>query len=130
MAGPQPGQQLDLDWDALASQDFTQAESDRLIAQFLSLPFPDLPATSFLIYSPDYSIDDRTAFQSFANTLAAKLGADLMELPAPLAVAPIAAHSIKQRIKQFMPPQLRAAKRGVAAQFRTFETRNDLPIRS
>ena len=129
-AGPRHGQQLDLDWDALASREFTQAESDRLITQFLNLPFAHPPAVSFLVYSPDYAIEDRAAFQNFGHTLAAKLGAELQELPAMPAATPAAVTGLKQRLKQFAPSQLKAAKRRLSTRWRDYETRHDLPIHS
>jgi hypothetical protein len=82
-AGPAPGEHLDIDWDGLASVDYPPERIARLCRDLLELPFPAVPETTYLVYSPGYSHPDRTLYEGFAERLGEKIGARVVRLEAP-----------------------------------------------
>jgi len=84
--GLRPGEELDVDWDALASAEYDEAKARRLVAEFLDRDLGARPERSYLVYSPGYSHADRSRFERFAEALAKKLGAEILRLP-PTATA-------------------------------------------
>lgn len=78
-------EQLDVDWDGLASIDYSDERIRRLTEAFLARDFAPAPALAYLVHSPGYSSSDRGLFERFAEHLAGKLGASIRRLPAPAA---------------------------------------------
>lgn len=122
-AGTRPGEQLDIDWDGLASVEYSQAKREALVDMFLAKDFSHVPELSFLVYSPGYSDPDRSLFDDFANELAKKFQANLVRLPAT---------ELNTEGEQFgwlrraVPEPARQFKRGLMRQWRLFEAGNDL----
>jgi hypothetical protein len=79
--GMEPGQQLDLDWDALASVTYDEETQKRYIDAFLAKDFQHIPDITFLVYSPGYSNPERSLFHAFGEALAEKFGAQIETLP-------------------------------------------------
>jgi hypothetical protein len=123
----QPGEHLDIDWDALASVEFEPDYSKALIEDFLARDFPVVPETTFVVFSPDYSLPDRALFESFAEDLAAKFEAELVRLPMPeLATESGHVGSLVQSLRRHIPPFVKDAKRNLVRGFRHWETQGDL----
>lgn len=78
--GPEEGEHLDLDWDALACRFYSQPLSDRLKRTVLETPFRHRPETVYFIYSYCSSIIDDRAFEAFLAALADKLDARVERL--------------------------------------------------
>ena len=60
-------EQLDLDWDALASVEFSDALQNDMIGGFLERDLKQTPDVTFLIYSPGYSNPDRSIYCDFGK---------------------------------------------------------------
>lgn len=125
--GPSPGEQLDLDWDALASVEYDDALKTRLIEGFLNQDFKAIPQTTFLIYSPGYSDPDRTLFEDFATRLADTFSADIVRLPQQeLNTDGERFSGLKSFARRALPPQIRQTKRAVTKWVRQKECANDI----
>lgn len=85
--GPREGEQLDIDWDGLASVDYDLGRIRRLTGDLLARDFPALPEVTYLVYSPGYSHPDRGLFEEFLAALARKLEARVERLAPPPPVA-------------------------------------------
>lgn len=81
--GIRPGEYLDIDWDGIASDEYQPVYIRKLMDDFLNREFPVIPATTFLVFSPDYSYDDRDMFEGFAARLEDKFAANTTRLPKP-----------------------------------------------
>jgi hypothetical protein len=81
--GPRPGEQLDIDWDGLASIDYETEYARRLVEEFLACEWASVPETTFLVYSPGYSNPDRGFFEEFIERLSERLSATVRRLPPP-----------------------------------------------
>ena len=108
--GLAPGEQLDLDWDALASIEFDQEKQDALISGFLEKDLQTIPETTFLVYSPGYSNPDRNIYHEFSRELAKKFKADIVSLPA-LDEAARKPAKIKSLAKNMLPKQVIGVKK-------------------
>jgi hypothetical protein len=86
--GLRPGEELDVDWDALASTEYDAAKAARLAREFLDRDLGAHPERSYLVYSRGYSHPDRSLFDRFAEQLAGKLGAEIRRLPPSSAEEP------------------------------------------
>jgi hypothetical protein len=127
-----PGEILDIDWDAIASNEYTQAKIRDLTEGFLAREFAVVPETTFLVFSPDFSNPDRTLFEEFASRLADKFSAELVYLPVPSGSAEsrMPARSLPWRVagtvRRHIPKSVKRVKRSVLFKVRAFETRNDV----
>jgi len=79
--GPRAGEQLDIDWDGLASVEYSKSTREKLVSQFLAKDFTHIPEITFLVYSPGYSDPDKSLFEDFAKALSQKFQAELVRLP-------------------------------------------------
>lgn len=82
-AGPEPGEDLDIDWDGLASIEYTREHSRRLVESFLARDWPVVPERMFVVESPGYSDPDPAFLEEFVERLAERFGAEVVRLPAP-----------------------------------------------
>ncbi|MCR9138487.1 MAG: hypothetical protein NXI27_20970 [Alphaproteobacteria bacterium] len=128
----EPGEVLDIDWDAIASKEYDAAKIRHLIDSFLARQFSVIPDTTFLVFSPDYSIPDRQLFETFAQRLADKFSAEIVRLPRPT-MAPASKmppRSLPMRVagtvRRHIPQSLKRAKRGVSFRLRAIATRHDV----
>lgn len=121
--GPRPGEQLDIDWDGLASIEYEPAHRAALVAQFLAKDFAHVPELTFLVYSPGYSDPDRSLFEDFADALAEKFEADLVRLPATELNTDGEQLGALRRV---IPAPVRNAKRNLMRRWRRFESARDL----
>ncbi len=80
--GIERGEHLDIDWDGLASINYAPSHTRRLLNEFLSWDFKDVPSSIYLAYSPGYSQPDRRLFEEFLQGLSLKFGADVQRLSA------------------------------------------------
>ena len=122
-SGLRPGEQLDLDWDGLASVDYDPAHRNTLIEQFLSKDFGEGSDLSFLIYSPGYSDPDRSLYEAFAERLSEKLNAQIVRLPRQ------ALNRQGERfgaLRRMVPSHVKTLKRHVAKNLRQFDAAHDL----
>ncbi len=125
--GPRPGEHLDIDWDAFASIEYPPEHTEKLIRHFLAREFSVIPETTFLVFSPGYSQPDRSRYERFANTLAAKFGAEMVQLVAPQHhVAESKLASLKKAIRRHTPSGIKNIKRNLVLKTRLFTARNDL----
>jgi hypothetical protein len=123
--GPRLGEQLDIDWDALASVEYSPDHTKRLIDAFLAWDFPVIPETTFLVFSPDYSQPDRDLFEAFGEQLATKFDADIVRLGVPSSgiqansvdpgVLVRAMTAVRQRLRRHLPDRVREMKRSMRA---------------
>lgn len=121
--GLRPGEQLDLDWDGLASIDYEPAYRDTLIKQFLAKDFGPGPELAFLIYSPGYSDPDRSLYERFAEELADKFGAQIVRVPHKELNTQGERLSALRRL---VPGQIKTLKRSVFRQIRRLDASHDL----
>lgn len=125
--GVRPGEQLDIDWDALASIEFTHTHREALVSQFLDRNFSVIPEVTFLVYSPGYSDPDRTLFESFAKQLASKFQANIVRLPqTELNTQGKRFRSGGGWIRKLVPAPVRNLKKFLMQRWRQFETARDL----
>jgi hypothetical protein len=82
--GVQPGEYLDIDWDAIASIEYQPSHIRKLMDDFLNREFSVIPETTFLVFSPGYSHHDRNMFEEFAKRLKEKFSARIVRLPEPI----------------------------------------------
>ncbi|MEL6961274.1 MAG: hypothetical protein AAFO01_00875 [Pseudomonadota bacterium] len=125
--GLRPGEQLDLDWDALASIEYEPSLRKSLAAHFLERDFEVTPDVTFLVYSPGYSDPDRSFFEGFAQQLAGKFNADITRLPK----AELNTEGKKYRsgggwLRKSIPSPLRTMKKNLMQRWRHFETGRDI----
>lgn len=78
--GPDEGEHLDLDWDALACSLYPRPYADRLKRRVLETPFRHRPEAVTFIYSPCSSALDTADFEAFLAALARKLEARVERL--------------------------------------------------
>lgn len=125
--GMEKDQQLDLDWDALASVEFDDAYQNNLIEGFLSKDLKNTPPVTFLIYSPGYSNPDRTLFDDFAKELSKKFKAKITTLPQTELVTDGERFSALRNIaKSILPPQVKTTKQAITRKLRQVDIKNDL----
>ncbi|MEM9279914.1 MAG: hypothetical protein AAGA76_15210 [Pseudomonadota bacterium] len=126
-SGPLPGDQLDLDWDALASVEHPKEKREKLVSDFLSRDFQTIPELTFLIYSPGYSDPDRTLYNDFAKELASKFKAEINELPKTKLVTDGERFSaVRGVVRSFVPQSVLDAKRNVSRWKNRMQAANDL----
>ncbi|MEM7069494.1 MAG: hypothetical protein AAF478_11495 [Pseudomonadota bacterium] len=129
--GPRPGEQLDLDWDALASVEYMQPYKETMISDFLSRNFKHVPEVTFLVYSPGYSDPDRTLFYDFAKELAGKFKAEINELPkADLVTDGERFSALRGIAKTILPNKIRHIKRDISRWKNRYQATNDLAFYS
>ena len=80
--GPEAGEHLDLDWDALANTLYTADHARALQERFLATPFRHRPEAVYFIYSFCSSVLDDDAFERFLARLRDKLDAQVVRLSA------------------------------------------------
>lgn len=125
--GLRPGEQLDLDWDALASVEFDQAHKEALILQFLDRDLGAIPEIAFLTYSPGYSDPDRLLFEEFAQRLAHKFNATIARLPhAELNTEGERLGALRGLAREVLPEQMLEFKRDMAKRWRPLDAAHDL----
>ncbi|MEM1318305.1 MAG: hypothetical protein AAGF29_08575 [Pseudomonadota bacterium] len=125
------GEQLDLDWDALASVEFSNELQNQMIAGFLEIDLKHTPDVTFLIYSPGYSNPDRSLYEDFGKELASKFKAEIVRLPEQDLVTDGERFSaVRGVVKKLIPPQVMATKRAVNRWARLRATANDLDVSS
>ena len=126
--GPAEGEHLDLDWDGLACSVYAQAQSDRLKAQFLSVPFHHRPDVVYFIYSYCSSILDDDAFEGFLAALARKLEARVERLsPLPPELSNLESpgvHRERRRTRLLKP--LKRPQQWLVSQLKRLESGDDL----
>lgn len=79
--GPEEGENLDIDWDGIASIEYEPAFARKLMDRFLDVPWTRVPEEVYVVRSPGYSLPDADLHAEFLERLQAKLGAGLSELP-------------------------------------------------
>jgi hypothetical protein len=77
--GLQPGELLDIDWDAIAFVDYDEKHIRRLMAEILARDFK--PETVFVARSPGYSHPDLDLFDEFVAGLENKFNVQAVRLP-------------------------------------------------
>ena len=82
--GVRPGEYLDIDWDAIASVEYRPSHIRKLMDDFVNRDFPVIPETTFLVFSPSYSDQDRNMFEEFAVRLKEKFSAHIVRLAKPI----------------------------------------------
>jgi hypothetical protein len=105
--GPQPGEQLDLDWDAIAFAGYGEKKIRRLMAEILERDMnSDLV---FVARSPEYSHVDRHLFDEFIAALERKFKVKAVHLPAsqPPSVQLSAFWRFYRKADQFLLKQMR-----------------------
>lgn len=79
--GVQPGEHLDIDWDAIAFRDYDMGRVRELMSEILDRPYPaDLPRV-YLVLSPGYSNPDLELFHEFIGLLEKKFDTSAKHLP-------------------------------------------------
>lgn len=122
-SGLRPGEQLDLDWDGLASVEYDPAYREALVAQFLAKDFGEGPELAFLVYSPGYSDPDRSLYEAFAEQLADKFNAHIVRLPQQELNTQGESFGALRRI---VPSQVKTVKRAFSKRLRRFDAARDL----
>lgn len=84
--GPQPGEHLDIDWDAIAFAGYEETHIRRLMAEILERDFQ--PESIFLARSPDYCHPDKNLFEEFIVGLEKKFNVQAVRIAALKAVDP------------------------------------------
>lgn len=77
--GPQPGEYLSLDWDALAFVSYDEQRINRLIVEVLDREFS--PEGIFVAHSVDYCHPKKELFDDFINRLEAKFQTQAVRVP-------------------------------------------------
>lgn len=122
-------EQLDLDWDALASVEFSDELQNKMIGGFLDTDLKHTPDVTFLIYSPGYSNPDRSIYRDFGKELASKFKADIVTLPEQELVTDGERFSaVRGAVKKLIPPQMMTTKHAVTRWARLRATANDLEV--
>jgi hypothetical protein len=130
--GVRPGEYLDLDWDALASIYYQPSYIRKLMDNFLNREFVVIPETTFLVYSPGYSYQDRNMFERFAASLKEKFSARIVRLPKPIKGSESSFHdwSFPWRavrcIRRNWPKPLMVLGYKILARLSAHDTRHDL----
>jgi hypothetical protein len=125
--GPEQNEQLDLDWDALASVEYSDEHRNNLIANFLEREFAVVPQTTFLVYSPGYSHPDRAFYEDFAQKLSNKFGAQIVRLPSTeLNTEGESFAALRRMLRRVLPSWLIQLKKKSQGSWRYFESKNDL----
>lgn len=125
--GLREGEQLDLDWDALAPFQFSPEKQEKMISSFLSKNHKHTPELTFLVYSPGYSNPDRTLYEDFAKELAKKFSATITRLPeSPLVTEGQRFSTLRKMIKSALPRTVLNAKRDYEQKLRHQDAANDL----
>jgi hypothetical protein len=126
--GPDEGEHLDLDWDALASHHYSPALSDRLKRAVLDAPFRHRPEAVYFIYSFCSSIRDDRAFEDFLAALARKLDARVERLsPLPPEHSNLEAPGVhRQGLRTRVLAPLKRPQRWLTAWAKRVESGDDL----
>ena len=125
--GLEEGEQLDLDWDCLASVEFEKDKRHRLISEFLERDLGAVPKTTFLIYSPGYSDPDKSLYEDFAKRLAKKFGAKIHRLPhQELNTDGERFSDVRKVVKGFIPKPIFAAKKKLSLALRKIDAAGDV----
>ncbi len=105
--GPQTGEQLDIDWDAIAFADYDEKRIRRLMAEILERDIK--PEIIFVARSPQYSNADRNLFDEFIYGLERKFNVKAVRLPPylPSSLKMSAFWSFYRKTDQFMLKQMR-----------------------
>ena len=77
--GPQAGEYLDIDWDAIAFHEYDEKHIRRLMAEILERDFR--PEGIFVARSPEYSHADRKLFDEFIAGLEKKFKVKAVHMP-------------------------------------------------
>ena len=134
--GIHPGEVLDIDWDAIASVEYQPFHARKLMDAFLNREFPVIPETTFLAFSPEYSIPDRAMFEEFVSRLKEKFSAHVASLPkaTPPPESPPHDRASSERtigiIHGHLPKTFEALAYRILARMHARDTRHDLDHRS
>ena len=109
--GPQPGEYLSLDWDALAFADYEEAHIRRLMAEILDRDFS--PEGIFVAHSPEYCHPEQALFDEFIMRLEEKFKTLAVRLPDKLLPPQLSSRSWKvyHQLEHFVLRKMR--RRGI-----------------
>ena len=126
--GPEEGEHLDLDWDALHNALYAPAKCRALQRRFLDTPFAHRPEQVTFIYSYCSSHHDDAAFEAFLEALARKLEARVERLPPlPPEHSTVDPHPpLHRRQRQRLVAPFKRPQLALAATLKAFDTRRDL----
>jgi len=126
--GPQPGEHLDLDWDALASNLYTPAYARALKEAFLAMPFTHRPEVVYFIYSFCSSVIDDVDFEGFLDRLQHKLDAEVIRLSplAPERSTVTREQTRYQQVRARLIAPLKRSKLRLSSTLKLVDTANDL----